>query len=125
MIEMIIAMLFQVNGNIFIQNLSANALPWNTTISSNLTLSPTIITQNIPWFWACITLVLLLMTDYIMGIKKGVDLKSNFVVCAIVYTMLSYMEVLGRLTSSNYFFIFEFIMLIALTIMSLFKTTTP
>ena len=124
MIEMIIAMLFQVNG-IFIQNLSANALPWNTTISSNLTLSPTIITQNIPWFWACITLVLLLMTDYIMGIKKGVDLKSNFVVCAIVYTMLSYMEVLGRLTSSNYFFIFEFIMLIALTIMSLFKTTTP
>lgn len=119
------AMVFlQVHG-IFITNLSVNATPWNVTISGNLTQAPNIITQNIPWFWPAITLMLMLMTDYIIGIKRGVDLKNNFITVAIAYTMVSYIEVAGSLSTSNYFYIFEMLLLISLTVMSLWKKENP
>lgn len=126
MIPIMFAMIFLQAHGIFITNLSANALPWNVSmLNGNLTQAPNIVIDNLGWFFPAVTLMFLLMTDYILGIKKGVDLKNNFIVCAIAYTMLSYIEVVGSISTSNYFYIFEFIMLIALTIMSLWKQSTP
>src|SRR5271157_2910957 len=105
-----------------ITNLTANQLPWNTNMSTNLLYMPNIIIQNMPWFFPLITLVLLFITDYIFGLKRGVETKTNFFAVALVYTMLSYLEVAGGLTTSGYFYLFEFIMLIVLFVMTLFAS---
>lgn len=83
---------------------------------------PNIIIQNLPWFFPLITLVLLFITDYIFGLKRGIDTKTNFFAVALVYTMLSYLEVAGSLTTSGYFYLFEFVMLISLFVMTLFAS---
>lgn len=105
---------------IFRTNIPSNTLPWNTTASPNPLNIPNLITQNIPWFWPLIALVLLLGTDYELGLKKGVDSKENFFAVAVAYTIFNYVLVAGSLEVSGYFYIFEFIMLASLFIMTLF-----
>ncbi len=120
MIELFVHMI--ILQAIFRFNISANTLPWNTTLSQpgNFTQAPNLIKQNIPWFFPLITLVLLLGSDYVLGLKKGIETKSNFFAVALVYTFLSYIEVVGQLSTSGWFYIFEFIMLASVFILTLF-----
>lgn len=125
MIELLlINLFFQVHG-IFITNVSGNTLPWNTSLNithGNLTEVPNYVIINIPWFFPLITLVLMLMTDYVLGIKRGVDSKVNFFAVALVYTMLTYIEVAGSLTTSGFFYLFDFIMILSVFVMTLFNS---
>ena len=107
-------------GGFVISNLSANQTAWNTTLSPNITQMPKLIIQNMPWFFPLITLILLLLSDYIIASKRGISLKNNFYSIALAYTMLSYVEVAGSLSTTGYFFMFEFIMIGALLITTLF-----
>lgn len=94
---------------------------WNTDANAgNFGSAPDLVKNNIPWFFPFISLVLLLMVDYTLGIKKGIDSKMNFLASAIAFTILCYIEVLGNLSTTNFFFLFEFIMVIALLLMTLF-----
>jgi hypothetical protein len=124
MIELLIIHLFL---QIFRTNLSANATPWNTSVDTNgnLTAFPSILVVNIPWFFPFITLVLMLATDYIFGIKQGVDSKKNFFAVALSYTFIGYILVLGKLSNSGYFYMFEIIMVTALYIMTIFSSQEP
>lgn len=108
------------SGGFIIGNLSPNETAWNTTLSPNITSFPNLITRNIPWFFPLVTLFLLLISDYIIAIKRGVSLKNNFFTVALVYTMVSYVEVSGSLSTTGYFFMFEFIMIAALIFTTLF-----
>lgn len=110
------------NSNLIITHLNANQLPYNTTLPYNGSAYywPCLISQNSPWFWPLVTLALMLYGDFVFAIKKGVDTKLNFAAVAASFTILSYIEVLGNLTTSSTFFLFEFIMLIALFMMTLF-----
>lgn len=118
MIEM---MMIHVMFQIFKFNLTGNTLPWNTNdINGNFSAFPTIVTRNLPWFFPFITMVLLLVTDYVFGVKKGVDTKVTFWGVAFIYTMVTYIEVAGSLTTSGYFYLFEFIAIASLFVMTLF-----
>lgn len=108
------------SGGFIIGNLTPNETAWNTTLSPNITSFPTLVTRNIGWFFPLITLVLLLISDYLIATKRGVSLKNNFYTVALAYTMLSYVEVAGSLSTTGYFFIFEFIMIGALILTTLF-----
>jgi len=105
----------------FITNLPANQLPWNVTVSPDPLQLPQLILQNIPWFFPLITLVSMVMIDYILGLKRGVSTKVQWVTVAIVFTILQYIEVAGGLASSAYFFLFEFLMMISMFVMVIFS----
>lgn len=107
---------------LFRYNITANETPWNTTGNYSFYSIPTLITKNIPFFFPLITLMLLLATDYIFALKKGVDTRSNFFAVALVYTILSYVEVVGNLSTSGYFYMFEFIMVISVFLITLFTS---
>ena len=53
--------------------------------------------------------------------KKGFDLKMNFGASTLACTLLMYMEVMGQLTDTAYFYGFLFLFTLASFIMTLFK----
>lgn len=110
------------NISIIRTSIPANQLPYNTTLpqGGSVYYFPCLIEQNVPWFFPLLTMVLMLYGDYVLAIKSGTDLKINFIAVGVAFTVLAYAEVIGNLTTSNYFFIFDFITLIALLMMSLF-----
>ena len=126
---MISWMLLQLSGNgyincncLFITNASTlgnSTYPWNTTPSSNPMDFPAMISNNIPWAWPLIFLVLMVVTDYQLGIKRGVDTKNNLFASALAYTVVNYIGVYGKLEPVGYFYGFELLMVIVLLIMTL------
>jgi hypothetical protein len=109
----------------FITNLTGNQSPWNTSIANiggNPGNAPNIITQNLPWMFPALLLVLALATDYLLTMKSQVSAEINFVVATLAYTMISYGAVSGGLETSGYFFLFEFIFLISLFVTILFAS---
>ena len=115
-------MLWLIYAGIIITNLTNNTLPWNTSnINGNFTSIPNLILQNSPWFFPFITMVLLLATDYLMSIKAGTSIKMTTLGVTIAYTILGYAEVVGGISGAQYFYIFEFIMLMTFISLLLFK----
>jgi hypothetical protein len=78
------------------------------------------ISNNMPYFFPVITLMLLVVTDYYLGIKKQVDTKVNIMSVAIAYTVLAYIEVAGGLTTIGYMFLFEIILIATMIFVTLF-----
>lgn len=106
--------------SIFITNLSSNSLPYNTTIPGTNPLNfPKLITQNIPWFFPMLMMFGVLSVDYLLAIRKNFELKANFAVATLIYTMIAYAAVSGGIMDTGYFFFFEFLFILALFIISL------
>ncbi len=120
-------MLESIILSIFITNLTGNTLPYNTTIPGNNPMNfPTLVTQNIGWFVPLLMIFGVLAIDYLLAIRQNFDIKTNFVVATLVYSMISYAAVSGGLMSTAYFFFFEFLFLMALFAVSLFgRRSTP
>jgi hypothetical protein len=114
----------------FRSSIAANTVPWNVSctngIGSNVAANCTImnsispISNNMPYFFPVITLMLLVVTDYYLGIKKQVDTKVNIMSVAIAYTVLAYIEVAGGLTTIGYMFLFEIILIATMIFVTLF-----
>ena len=121
------AFFFKAAGcGLFITNTSCwfdanNGLVWNTTgVGGNLENAPNIILANVPWFFPLITMVLILITDYQLALKKGFDTKVNLFAVILAYTMVGYIEVAGSLADTGWFYFFELLTIIAIFIMTLF-----
>lgn len=113
----------------FRSQIPANTSPWGTTCTGGTATNancsimnfPSMITMNMGWFFPLITMVLLIMTDYILAIRKGADTKTNLFAVALTYAILGYIEVAGNLATIGYFFIFELILIAIIMIMVLFQ----
>lgn len=113
--------MYHVMLQIFRWNISANQTPWMTnSTNGNFLQAFKLVIINIPWAFPFITMVLLIATDYELFIKRGVDAKNNLFAASLVYTMTVYVEVVGGLTATGWFFLFEFITILVIYIMTLF-----
>ena len=103
-----------------ITNLSNGTAPYNITMPSNPLYFPNIILQNYPWFFPFITLFLFGISEYLIGITTQIDNRTNLLVVALAYTMITYVEVTTSLTTIGWFATFEIITLALLFIITLF-----
>ena len=103
-----------------ITNLTNNTVPYNTAMPSNPLYFLNIILVNMPWFFPLITMFLFLIGEYIITIKQPAESKTGAMALALVYTILTYVEVSGGLTNTGYFIFFEFITMFLMFLITLF-----
>lgn len=103
-----------------ISSLQNGTAPYNITVPANPLNFPDIILQNYPWFFPLITLFLFAISEYLLAIFTQIDARTNLFIVALVYTMITYVEVADSLTTIGWFSTFEIITIASLFIISLF-----
>ncbi len=106
--------------NFIITHLTNGTSPWNITISSNPLYFPNIIIQNMPYFFPLLTLMLFGVSAYLINTKVNLATKTNLLSVALSYTVLTYIEVAGGLTTIGWFVVFEIIVIAILYAITLF-----
>lgn len=105
---------------LIITHLANNTSPWNITLPTNPLYFPNIILQNMPYFFPLITLMLLGVSAYMINIKVNLATKTNLLTVGLAYTILTYIEVAGGLTTLGWFVVFEVIVVAILYTITLF-----
>ena len=103
----------------FYTNLN-NVTPWNVTIPSNPNNIPNIVIGNIPWFFPLVTMFLMALSMYIIDIRTNISTRTNLLAISIAYTALTYVEMLGSLTTVSWFATFEMISIVLFFVITLF-----
>jgi hypothetical protein len=103
-----------------ITNLNNGTAPYNITIPSNPADLPNLILQNYPWFFPLITMFLFGISEYLISLTAQIDNRTNLLAVALAYTIVTYAEVSGSLTTIGWFAVFEVITIAVLFIISLF-----
>ncbi len=106
--------------NLIITHLANGTSPWNVTLPTNPLYFPNIIMQNMPYFFPLITLMLLGVSAYLINIKINLATKTNLLSVGLAYTVLTYIEVAGGLTTLGWFVVFEVIVIAILYAITLF-----
>lgn len=104
-----------------VTNVSSGNTPYNTTMNPNPAYFPNLITQNYPWFFPFITMVMFIIVDYVLSAKTQIGSMHSLMGTSLAFMMISYGEVTGGLMNSVYFFTFEFIFILIFFITALFE----
>jgi len=97
-----------------------NVTPWNVTIPTNPSNIPNVVVGNIPWFFPVVTMFLMALSMYIIDIRTNINTRTNLLAISIAYTALTYIEVLGSLTTAGWFATFEMISITLFFVITLF-----
>jgi hypothetical protein len=73
-----------------------------------------------PWFFPLITMVLFVLSAYLLNSKSEIETRTNLLITSFAYTVLTYIEVLGSLTTFGWFAFFELVTLLLLLLVHLF-----
>jgi len=103
----------------FYTNLN-NVTPWNATIPTNPNNIPNVVVGNIPWFFPIVTMFLMALSMYIMDTRTTINTRTNLLAISIAYTALTYVEMLGSLTTVGWFATFEMIAISLFFVITLF-----
>jgi len=103
----------------FYTNLN-NVTPWNVTIPANPSNIPNIVIGNLPWFFPVVTMFLMALSMYIIDTRTNVNTRTNLLAISIAYTALTYVEMLGSLTTVGWFATFEMISITLFFVITLF-----